>query len=198
MHRLPPALGILVLSVLFLAVSCQSAERNLAFEPSPHLTQLEGPAGPTGRVLIAVPGAVRALRDGTEGPFLQVLVRVENSGTQPVRLDARDVRVVDEELAEYGPALPDDGNPVRTADPGEIVNVALFLHYPPDVSLHGERPRGLDVRVPLTVGAQRVEAGATLQRALEPQREPLYAPIYDPWYPSYYWSRWYATDHYWR
>lgn len=183
-------------------VGCRSSERRLAFDPSPFRAEIRAADGEvTARVLLAAPAAVAALEavpaDGVEGPFLQLLVRVENRAAGDLVFDPARVFVVDDELAEFGPAIADPAAP-STVTAGSTGSFVLYLPYPEGVGLHGTRPRGLDVRLVLRRGGDDLELSASLRRVVETRTEvyygPMYGPWYDPWYPYTYWHRWQLTD----
>lgn len=196
-------LALLVGSCLAGLAGCRSDRVALHLSPSPHRTDLKSPDGTlVGRVWIAVPGALRGA-PGTAGeePHLRLLVRVENLGREPIAIDPRGVRVIDDELREF--QAPPDPAPAAV-DPGRAEDFELYLRYPEGVRLLDGRPRGLDVRVPLRIGEAEYEATASLRRAVEVLRDPYdypyWGPYYDPWYPWYpwypYWGHVTWTHHY--
>ena len=106
-----------------------ASERRLAFEPSPYRAELRDRNDQVAaRILLAAPAAVAELEDGREGPFLQLLVRMENRGAAELTFDPARVEVLDDELAAFGSALADVDGPARVG-PGETASFVLFLPY---------------------------------------------------------------------
>ena len=185
MHRL-----LLSLLVLPLA-ACRTNFVRLAFDPSLYEAELvhEGQT-PFARILVAVPAAMRELPDGTEGPFLQVLVRVENRGDEEILIDPARASLVDADLVDFGTPLPDFAPPGRVG-PGETRSFALHFLYPEGMVFGGADPRALNVRLVFEVPGGIAEATASFERAYPRYVDyayPGYAPYYYGWYPPFYWT----------
>ena len=123
-----------LLLALGAATSCASNYRNLDYAPQPAMAIVQ-PVGATNaiaRVLMTVQGVGYHKEEGYR---LELRMRIENRGTEPIDLFAAELLLVDRTLQPFGtPRILDSaGNPTSPTVPGSGVKTFdLVFPFPPN------------------------------------------------------------------
>jgi hypothetical protein len=154
----------------------------------PPTTQPTPPSAASGPPAMTVLGTVYGIRRADDSKHLpeavDVRLRLENGAT-PATFDPTQARIVTSSLVTLGPAEASPAAPVELA-PGQSYEVAAMFPLPAGMSDSDVDLSGLRLSVPLTIGAQTVQAAMNFQR-IYPYAG--YYPYYGPYYygyPTYY------------
>ena len=172
---------LLTLLVLFAATACTSNRYRYAFDPSPAEVQIAPESGAANaRALVTV---LQGERESSFGgtPFMHLRLRVENSGTSPIRIAPDSFVLVGSELEEFGPAQVEQ--PVGDIATGQDMTYDVRFEFPPGLSLSAPTLDGLNFHWRIDYAEGSAEVSTTFQRRIDTSY--YYDPYYGyPYYPS--------------
>ncbi len=180
------ALALAPLALAPLGGACTSTYHSARFVPAPLEVPLlaEGDQAGQARALLSVRGIRRAAKGRpTE---VEIKLRVENMGTQPISIEGTQWELVDSDLNAFGPVRLEP--PQETAiGPDEKRTFLAYFPVAPDKRIDDYSLGGFNLRLVIGLGERVISTGVAFERAASV--DGYYAPFYypDPFYgPSHF------------
>jgi hypothetical protein len=177
---------LLALIVLTVAGGC-SPYLDYYYAPRPFVAQVPStqPSQPPPLdALVAVIGIRREDHKRSTPESVEVRLRLDNNGPEPVEFDPQSLSLSDAALVAFPAPILDIPEGLRLG-PAESATVTALFPFPPGHSHHNTDLSALQVRWLVSIGGRTVGQVVRLQR--------IYAAYYGPYpYPYYYPYPWYG------
>ncbi|TAH36788.1 MAG: hypothetical protein EYC70_07295 [Planctomycetota bacterium] len=158
--------------------ACSVYDSRYRFEPRPlEATATTTDGAVVARALASVVGVRRADSDAGRPAEVEVRMRVENPGSEPLTFLAGATQLFSGSLQPFGAPRVEPPGGDREAPPGDAADATLYFPLPDGMSLRDMDLEGLDLRWGIRRPAGEVVAHASFQRV----RHDPYAHHYGYW-----------------
>lgn len=147
----------LLLALALTCAACASVRHSYDFRPSP----AEVVVADVARVLIDIPGAVRADEERDGAPHMEVRLRLESRANEVLLFEPAHCTLIGSNLEPFG--APRDAAPLELA-PGGEATVTLLMPFPSGMSLRAPEIEGAVFSFRLTGAQLEYESSATFER----------------------------------
>lgn len=175
---------VLSVPIVLLLMGCSAYVEDFSYAPRPAMAAL--PPNPLEQAppfvaMASVIGVRRADSREMLPTSVEVRVRLENPGSQPVQFDPRTLDLTNGELMKFPPPIARPPDSI-TINPTQTVVLSAFFPFPPGTYYGDIDMNSLQLRWQVEVGGKKLPMAVYFQRIYEPY---YYNPYWD--YPPYGW-----------